>query len=126
MLQDAGLPDDDIDSAELIVAELAANAEKHAHPPYEPRIYHLDGAPTWCEIGEAPARADGAHPRVRLSPTTQPALPQAWLLAGHSRPRRTPLPLTSTRSGDGSASPIRPGQRSGTPLCVGSAKNMTS
>ncbi|MEU0481339.1 ATP-binding protein [Streptosporangium sp. NPDC006013] len=50
VLQDAGLPDDDIDSAELIVAELAANAEKHAHPPYELRIYHLDGAPTWCEI----------------------------------------------------------------------------
>ncbi|MFI6452814.1 ATP-binding protein [Streptosporangium amethystogenes] len=50
VLQDAGLPGDDIDSAELIVAELAANAEKHARPPYELRIYHLDGVPTWCEI----------------------------------------------------------------------------
>ncbi|MER6170303.1 ATP-binding protein [Streptosporangium sp. NPDC001681] len=50
VLQDSGLPDDDIDSAELIVAELAANAEKHARPPFELRIYHLDGTPTWCEI----------------------------------------------------------------------------
>ncbi|WP_051752693.1 ATP-binding protein [Streptosporangium amethystogenes] len=50
VLQNADLPGDDIDSAELIVAELAANAEKHARPPYELRIHHLDGVPTWCEI----------------------------------------------------------------------------
>ncbi|WP_329080212.1 MULTISPECIES: ATP-binding protein [unclassified Streptosporangium] len=50
VLQDAGLPDDDVDSAELIVAELAANAERHARPPYELRIHSLDGTPAWCEI----------------------------------------------------------------------------
>ncbi|MGJ6969954.1 ATP-binding protein [Streptosporangium sp. G11] len=50
VLQQAGLPGDDIDTAELIVAELAANAEKHACPPYELRVFHLDGIPTWCEI----------------------------------------------------------------------------
>ncbi|MER5646512.1 ATP-binding protein [Streptosporangium sp. NPDC002524] len=50
VLGDAGLPIDDIDSAELIVAELAANAERHARPPYELRIHSLDGIPTWCEI----------------------------------------------------------------------------
>lgn len=50
VLQDAGLPGDDIDSAELIVAELAANAERHARPPYELWIHSLDGIPTWCEI----------------------------------------------------------------------------
>ncbi|MGW0595218.1 ATP-binding protein [Streptosporangium sp. NPDC002607] len=54
VLQHAGLPGDDIDTAELIVAELAANAEKHARPPYELRVFHLDGIPTWCEV------ADGA------------------------------------------------------------------
>ncbi|WP_329083876.1 ATP-binding protein [Streptosporangium sp. NBC_01469] len=52
VLQQAGLPDDDIDTAELIVAELAANAEKHARPPYELRVFSLDGTPTWCEIVE--------------------------------------------------------------------------
>ncbi|MGW0587334.1 ATP-binding protein [Streptosporangium sp. NPDC002607] len=50
VLQHAGLPEDDIDTAELVVAELAANAEKHARPPYELRIFSLDGIPTWCEI----------------------------------------------------------------------------
>ncbi|MER5622374.1 ATP-binding protein [Streptosporangium sp. NPDC002544] len=50
VLQQAGLPEDDIDTAELIVAELAANAEKHARPPYELRVFSLDGIPTWCEI----------------------------------------------------------------------------
>ncbi|GAA0841699.1 hypothetical protein GCM10009525_55410 [Streptosporangium amethystogenes subsp. fukuiense] len=50
VLQHAGLPGDDIDTAELIVAELAANAEKHACPPYELRVFSLDGVPTWCEV----------------------------------------------------------------------------
>jgi anti-sigma regulatory factor (Ser/Thr protein kinase) len=50
VLQHAGLPGDDIDTAELIVAELAANAEKHARPPYELRVFSLDGIPAWCEI----------------------------------------------------------------------------
>ncbi|WP_433359243.1 ATP-binding protein [Streptosporangium sp. CA-115845] len=50
VLQHAGLPEDDIDTAELIVAELAANAEKHACPPYELRVFSLDGTPSWCEI----------------------------------------------------------------------------
>ncbi|MFB9681080.1 ATP-binding protein [Streptosporangium vulgare] len=50
ILQQEGLPDDDVDSAELVVAELAANAEKHACPPYELRVFHLDGVPTWCEV----------------------------------------------------------------------------
>ncbi|MER5625800.1 ATP-binding protein [Streptosporangium sp. NPDC002544] len=50
VLQHTGLPEDDIDTAELIVAELAANAEKHARPPYELRVFSLDGTPSWCEI----------------------------------------------------------------------------
>ncbi|MEU0482628.1 ATP-binding protein [Streptosporangium sp. NPDC006013] len=50
VLQQAGPPEDDIDTAELIVAELAANAEKHARPPYELRVFSLDGTPSWCEV----------------------------------------------------------------------------
>ncbi|MEV6862803.1 ATP-binding protein [Streptosporangium subroseum] len=50
VLQRAGLHDDDIGDAEIIVAELAANAEKHARPLYELRIFSLDGVPTWCEV----------------------------------------------------------------------------
>ncbi|WP_440100885.1 ATP-binding protein [Streptosporangium sp. H16] len=50
VLQHVGLSGDDIDTAELIVAELAANAEKHARPPYELRVLSLDGIPAWCEI----------------------------------------------------------------------------
>ncbi|GAA2873861.1 hypothetical protein GCM10010517_34450 [Streptosporangium fragile] len=49
-LRRAGLDDGDIADAELVVAELAANAEKHARPPYELRIFSLDGVPTWCEV----------------------------------------------------------------------------
>ena len=52
VLQDTGLDDDAIADAELVVAELAANAEKHARPPYELRIISLDAVPTWCEISD--------------------------------------------------------------------------
>lgn len=50
VLQAEGVPGDDIADAETVVAELAANCEKHARPPYEIRIFHLAGIPTWCEI----------------------------------------------------------------------------
>ncbi|MGC5010173.1 ATP-binding protein [Streptosporangium sp. DT93] len=50
VLGQAGLPGDDVDTAELVVAELAANAERHARPPYELRIFSLDGVPAWCEM----------------------------------------------------------------------------
>lgn len=36
--------------AESAVAELAANAEIHARPPYELRIISVGGVPTWCEV----------------------------------------------------------------------------
>ncbi len=49
-LRQAGLDDDAIADAEVIVAELAANAEKHASQPYELRIFSVDGIPTWCEV----------------------------------------------------------------------------
>ncbi|WP_229798659.1 ATP-binding protein [Planomonospora parontospora] len=49
-LRAEGLSDADITDAETVVAELAANAETHAHPPYEIRIFSLAGVPTWCEL----------------------------------------------------------------------------
>ncbi|MFF3441696.1 ATP-binding protein [Streptosporangium sp. NPDC002721] len=50
VLRDAGLDDDAVGDAETVVAELAANAEKHARPPYELRVLSLDGVPAWCEV----------------------------------------------------------------------------
>ncbi|SFK19611.1 Anti-sigma regulatory factor (Ser/Thr protein kinase) [Streptosporangium canum] len=50
VLGQAGLDGDAIADAELIVAEPAANAEKHARPPYELRVYSLDAVPAWCEV----------------------------------------------------------------------------
>ncbi|WP_440099317.1 ATP-binding protein [Streptosporangium sp. H16] len=50
VLREAGLDDDAVSDAETIVAELAANAERHACPPYELRVLGLDGAPAWCEV----------------------------------------------------------------------------
>jgi anti-sigma regulatory factor (Ser/Thr protein kinase) len=50
VLRQAGLDEDAIGDAELIVAELAANAEKHSRPPYELRVLSVGRVPTWCEI----------------------------------------------------------------------------
>ncbi|WP_165781526.1 ATP-binding protein [Streptosporangium minutum] len=52
VLQRAGVNEDDIADAEVIVAELAANAERHARPPYELRIFSLYGVPAWCEVAD--------------------------------------------------------------------------
>ncbi|MFF0311105.1 ATP-binding protein [Streptosporangium sp. NPDC004379] len=50
VLRQAGLDGDAVADAELVVAELAANAERHARPPYEVRIFSLNGVPAWCEV----------------------------------------------------------------------------
>ncbi|MEU8206870.1 ATP-binding protein [Streptosporangium sp. NPDC049046] len=50
VLREAGLDDEAVSDAETMVAELAANAERHARPPYELRVLSLDGVPTWCEV----------------------------------------------------------------------------
>ncbi|MCW2879350.1 MAG: hypothetical protein JWQ95_3450 [Sphaerisporangium sp.] len=54
-LSRAGVTADGIGDTEIIVAELAANAEKHACGPYELRIHCLSGIPMWCEM------VDGGH-----------------------------------------------------------------
>ncbi|GGL13039.1 hypothetical protein Sme01_20230 [Sphaerisporangium melleum] len=50
VLEAAGVADEAVSDAELIVAELAANAERHGRPPYELRIFTADGVPAWGEI----------------------------------------------------------------------------
>lgn len=49
-LNRSGLPEEEICEAELVVAEAAANCERHARPPYELRICVLAGVPVWCEL----------------------------------------------------------------------------
>ncbi|GGK87237.1 hypothetical protein Sme01_48540 [Sphaerisporangium melleum] len=50
VLNGEGVSTEEMLDAETIVAELAANAERHGRPPYELRIYELGGVPTWCEV----------------------------------------------------------------------------
>ncbi|MDH2429601.1 ATP-binding protein [Sphaerisporangium sp. TRM90804] len=45
-----GTAPDDVGDAEIVVSELAANAERHANGPYELRIHWLGGVPAWCEM----------------------------------------------------------------------------
>ncbi|MFC4585859.1 ATP-binding protein [Sphaerisporangium corydalis] len=54
-LAGAGVTADEISDTEVIVAELAANSEKHSRGPYELRIHCLSGIPMWCEM------VDGGH-----------------------------------------------------------------
>ncbi|MDF5759167.1 ATP-binding protein [Spongiactinospora sp. TRM90649] len=48
-LETEGLGEDAIFDAEVAVAELAANAVRHARPPYEVRVFTVAGIPAWCE-----------------------------------------------------------------------------
>ncbi len=50
VLQAEGIAREEIADAETVVAELAANCEWHARPPYEIRVFSLCGVPTWCEV----------------------------------------------------------------------------
>ncbi|GGK89180.1 hypothetical protein Sme01_49450 [Sphaerisporangium melleum] len=50
VLRDAAVSADAVTDAELAVAELASNCERHGRPPFEVRIFSLSGVPTWCEV----------------------------------------------------------------------------
>ncbi|MFC6084827.1 ATP-binding protein [Sphaerisporangium aureirubrum] len=50
VLQDQGIPGDEVADAELVVAELAVNAVRHGRPPYEVRIFEVAAVPVWCEV----------------------------------------------------------------------------
>lgn len=49
-MRNAGADEAEICDAEIIVGELAANADVHARPPYELRIVTVAGRPVWCEV----------------------------------------------------------------------------
>lgn len=53
ILAEVGVLPDDIDEAEILVGEVAANADRHAHGPYELRVSYVGGHPIWCEIVDA-------------------------------------------------------------------------
>ncbi|MEV4381318.1 ATP-binding protein [Streptosporangium sp. NPDC049644] len=77
VLRKDGVPDEIADT-EMIVAELAADCERHARPPYELRVFHLDGVPAWCEVldsdpdlGWIPAVLDHSRPQTALDLFTE-------------------------------------------------------
>ncbi|WP_378325581.1 ATP-binding protein [Actinomadura fibrosa] len=49
-LVNAVVGESDVDDAELVVGELAANAISHSAGPYELRFVTIDGHPAWCEV----------------------------------------------------------------------------
>ncbi|WP_181870970.1 ATP-binding protein [Sphaerisporangium album] len=74
----AGVPEEGIGDAEIIVAELAANSEKHARGPYELRIHCLSGIPVWCEMVDG-ERELGEIPDLLARLHTTPAGPETGL-----------------------------------------------
>lgn len=50
LLRKAGLREDDVSDAEIVVTELVANGERHACPPFELRVFFLGDVPVWCEV----------------------------------------------------------------------------
>ncbi|MGJ6965542.1 ATP-binding protein [Streptosporangium sp. G11] len=108
-----GLPGDDVADTEAIAAELAANCERHARPPYEIRVFSLAGVPAWCELvdgdpdlGWIPAVLDHSRPQAAPDPLAESGrgLPLVrelsrghWAIPRRSsppahRPRRSPSP----------------------------------
>ncbi|MET8154861.1 ATP-binding protein [Sphaerisporangium sp. NPDC005289] len=83
VLREAGVGDDAITDAEIVVAELAANAERHGQRPYELRVFRIDGVPTWCEIVDGdpgPEKISDAFQRLATLPE-----PDLLLLAENGR-----------------------------------------
>lgn len=52
VLTAAGVTGEALSDAELVVSELAANAELHAREPYELRVLITEAHPVWCEIAD--------------------------------------------------------------------------
>ncbi|MGW4644015.1 ATP-binding protein [Sphaerisporangium sp. NPDC004334] len=50
LLKEAGAGPEAVADAEIIVSELAANADRHAAGPYELRVLDKAGVPVWCEV----------------------------------------------------------------------------
>ncbi|MEO3807502.1 ATP-binding protein [Sphaerisporangium sp. B11E5] len=69
-LAGTGVTEEGAGEAELIVAELAANAERHAPGPYELRVHYLSGIPMWCEVvdgGTEPGAVAGLLARLHAA-----------------------------------------------------------
>jgi hypothetical protein len=58
VLLKAGVDEEGRCEAENVVAELAANAEMHAHHPFELRIVTIGGEPVWCELVDGDRNLD--------------------------------------------------------------------
>ncbi|MEU8265810.1 ATP-binding protein [Sphaerisporangium sp. NPDC049002] len=131
VLHHAGLTQDAVTDAEIIAGELAANAERHARQPYELRVFHLDGVPTWCEIVDGdpdPEKIQDAFQRLSTLPE-----PDLSLLAengrglqmtyelsqGHCKAYRT---TTTTTKAPGKAVAFALPTASGTWLTAGDAR----
>ncbi|MEU4831728.1 ATP-binding protein [Streptosporangium sp. NPDC023615] len=78
VLSAEGVPGEDVADTEAIAAELAANAERHARPPYEMRVFSLAGVPAWCEFvdgdpdpGWIPALLGSLRPRAEPDPLAE-------------------------------------------------------
>ncbi|MGW4638424.1 ATP-binding protein [Sphaerisporangium sp. NPDC004334] len=83
VLREAGVGDEAITDAEIVVAELAANAERHGQRPYELRVFRIDGVPTWCEVVDGdpgPEKISDAFQRLATLPE-----PDLSLLAENGR-----------------------------------------
>ncbi len=83
----AGVDEDRIRDAQLIVMELTANAERHARPPYELRVHDRRGVPAWCEVVDAAPDLDEIRALLARPAHLgeQPDLPLAELLAENGR-----------------------------------------
>jgi anti-sigma regulatory factor (Ser/Thr protein kinase) len=103
----AGVTGEAADDVEIIVAELAANSEKHARGPYELRVHCLSGIPMWCEmvdgdheLGEIPAILAGLHACARTGPMPLTESGRGLLLAhGLSHGHCYVYPTTMSVSG---------------------------
>lgn len=65
VLTAAGVVGEEADDAELVVGELAANVEMHAHEPFEMRIIVAGDRPIWCEIVDGDDRPEEVAGRLR-------------------------------------------------------------
>lgn len=86
VLTAAGVTGEALSDAELVVSELAANAELHAREPYELRILITEAHPVWCEVADGgPGLGEVAAVLARLrttdAPTSEPGLPRAEAVA---------------------------------------------
>lgn len=65
VLAAAGVDGEAAEDAELVVGELAANVELHAHEPFEMRIIVAGDRPIWCEVVDGDDHPEEVAGRLR-------------------------------------------------------------